>query len=279
MSDAIEHFATQGDGNHFFFVGRIKSTGDAALVTHHGSRKPGALLYKAGMAAAEKFRQKLSPQTPRHNAWIPAETREGEAYWAALQAIRAWTKANHFAIHDRVAEALGANVADRFWNEHNFIFRKSDGLFYHAKGATPAWSDFAPDSSGLTLIPLNMAEPILIARGRNADNGLGFAPHGAGRNLSRTAYIRRHAGKTESQLVAEQTKGSTCASSAAFPMSPSCRARTRTPRRCAARSRNTGSPRSSMRSCRSAASWPANGSATLRGVAAGARLAPTGDEG
>ena len=207
VSDAIEHFATQGDGNHFFFVGRIKSTGHAALVTHHGSRKPGALLYKAGMAVAEKFRQLLSPETPRHNAWIPAETREGEAYWVALQAIRAWTKANHFAIHDRVADALGAKVADRFWNEHNFIFRKSDGLFYHAKGATPAWSDFAADSRGLTLIPLNMAEPILIARGRNADNGLGFAPHGAGRNLSRTAYIRRHAGKTESQLVAEQTKG------------------------------------------------------------------------
>jgi RNA-splicing ligase RtcB len=207
VSDAIEHFATQGDGNHFFFVGRVKSTGDVALVTHHGSRKPGALLYKTGMAVAEKFRQRLSPQTPRHNAWIPANSREGETYWAALQTIRAWTKANHFAIHDRVAEAVSGKVADRFWNEHNFIFRKADGLFYHAKGATPAWSDFAPDSSGLTLIPLNMAEPILIARGRNADNGLGFAPHGAGRSMSRTAYLKRHVGKTEAQLVTEQTKG------------------------------------------------------------------------
>ena len=36
------HFGTQGDGNHFFFVGRIASTGETALVTHHGSRKPGA---------------------------------------------------------------------------------------------------------------------------------------------------------------------------------------------------------------------------------------------
>ena len=55
VSAAIEHFATQGDGNHFFFVGRIKSTGDVALVTHHGSRKPGALLYKAGMDGRRKF--------------------------------------------------------------------------------------------------------------------------------------------------------------------------------------------------------------------------------
>jgi tRNA-splicing ligase RtcB len=207
VSDAVAHFATQGDGNHFFYVGRLASTGDVALVTHHGSRKPGAMLYKSGMATAERFRQRLSPETPKHNAWIPADTREGEDYWRALQLIRAWTKANHYAIHDRVMHALGLPSTDRFWNEHNFVFRKSDGLFYHAKGATPAWKDFADDSCGLTLIPLNMAAPILITRGLDADNGLGFAPHGAGRNFSRTAFMRRHAGKAEAAIVAEQTAG------------------------------------------------------------------------
>src|SRR4029077_2678092 len=207
VSAAIEHFATQGDGNHFFYVGRIASNGQIALVTHHGSRKPGALLYKAGMETAERFRRMLSPETPKHNAWIPAQTRDGEAYWQALQLIRSWTKANHFAIHALVAESLGLERKDRFWNEHNFVFQKHDGLFYHAKGATPAWPDFAPDSCGLTLIPLNMAAPILITRGLNAENGLGFARHGAGRHFSRTAYLRRHAGKTEQAMVAEQTAG------------------------------------------------------------------------
>lgn len=207
VAAASEHFATQGDGNHFFYVGRVASSGEVALVTHHGSRKPGALLYRAGMTAAEKFRKAVSPETPAHNAWIPADTREGEDYWSALQAIRAWTKANHYAIHDLIIGHLGLRARDRFWNEHNFVFRKSDGLFYHAKGATPAWAGFADDSNGLTLIPLNMAAPILIARGRDAANGLGFAPHGAGRNFSRSAYMRRHAGKTEAQLVAEQTAG------------------------------------------------------------------------
>jgi len=204
---ATRHFATQGDGNHFFYVGRLASTGQVALVTHHGSRRPGALLYKAGMDLAESYRKQLSPETPAHNAWIPFETDDGRAYWEALQLIRTWTKKNHFAIHDAVAKHLGAKVKDRFWNEHNFVFRKSDGLFYHAKGATPAWAAFAADSSGLTLIPLNMAEPVLITRGLDAENGLGFAPHGAGRNFSRSAYMRRHAGKTEAEMVAEQTKG------------------------------------------------------------------------
>jgi hypothetical protein len=75
-SAAIEHFATQGDGNHFFYVGRLASTGELTLVTHHGSRKPGALLYKSGMEVAERFRRDISPETPRHNAWIPADTKE-----------------------------------------------------------------------------------------------------------------------------------------------------------------------------------------------------------
>ena len=204
---ARKHFGTQGDGNHFFYVGRLASTGQVALVTHHGSRRPGALLYKAGMAIAERYRQQLSPETPAHNAWIPSETDDGRTYWDALQTIRTWTKKNHFAIHDAVVKSLDLNVKGRFWNEHNFVFRKSDGLFYHAKGATPAWQGFAADDSGLTLIPLNMAEPILIVRGLDADNGLGFAPHGAGRNFSRTAYMKRHAGKTAAEMVAEQTRG------------------------------------------------------------------------
>jgi RNA-splicing ligase RtcB len=204
---AKKHFGTQGDGNHFFYVGRVASTGFVALVTHHGSRRPGALLYKAGMDMAEGYRRRLSPETPAHNAWIPFDTDDGRAYWDALQLMRSWTKKNHFAIHDAVASHLGAKVKDRFWNEHNFVFRKSDGLFYHAKGATPAWSNFAADSSGLTLIPLNMAQPILITRGLDAENALGFAPHGAGRNFSRTAYMRQHAGRSEQDIVAEQTVG------------------------------------------------------------------------
>lgn len=202
---AIEHFATQGDGNHFAFVGQMKSTGETALVTHHGSRAPGARLYSKGMKIAEKMRESLSPETLPQNAWIPADSPEGEAYWSALQLVRAWTKANHFAIHDLAADRLAAKVADRFWNEHNFVFRKSDGLFYHAKGATPAFSGFADDATELTLIPLNMAEPVLIVRGKNANHGLGFSPHGAGRNFSRSQHKRMKGEMTTAEIMAEET--------------------------------------------------------------------------
>lgn len=204
---AVEHFATQGDGNHFAYVGTIRSTGETALVTHHGSRAPGARLYSKGMRIAEALRRRESPETLPQNAWIVADTREGEEYWDALQAIRAWTKANHMAIHDAAAARLSARVSDRFWNEHNFIFRRSDGLFYHGKGATPAFSGWAEDATDLTLIPLNMAEPVLIVRGRDAPQGLGFSPHGAGRNFSRGQHRRRMAGRSDAEIFAEETRG------------------------------------------------------------------------
>lgn len=207
ISQAIEHLGTQGDGNHFAFVGTIKSSGETALVTHHGSRGPGAKLYTKGMKLAERHRRELSPETLEQNAWIPADTAEGDAYWEALQLIREWTKANHLVIHELAADKLATKVSDRFWNEHNFVFRKSDGLFYHGKGATPAFDNWAYDATALTLIPLNMAEPVLIVRGRNAAHGLGFSPHGAGRNFSRTQHKRMQAGRTDAEIFAAETAG------------------------------------------------------------------------
>lgn len=203
---AIGHFMTQGDGNHFAYLGHLKSTGKLALVTHHGSRGLGAQLYKRGMAAAKRHTAIHAPKVPAHNSWIDAETQVGVDYWDALQVVRAWTKLNHFEIHKTVSQVAGNRIADRFWNEHNFVFRKSDGLFYHGKGATPSWSGFAADDSGLTLIPLNMSEPILITRHSDHKGALGFAPHGAGRNMGRRAFLRDNTG-VEDELAELRGRG------------------------------------------------------------------------
>ncbi len=203
---ARAHLGTQGDGNHFLFVGRSKSTGNTMMVTHHGSRGVGAILFKRGMHTAERFRQTLSPQTPKKNAWIPFETEEGQSYWNALQTIRNWTKANHTCIHDATAEKLNQKVENRFWNEHNFVFKKGD-LFYHAKGATPLDQSFLPEQGQLRLIPLNMAEPVLIVSGETTENNIGFAPHGAGRNISRSAHRRNKADQTIEAIFNTETEG------------------------------------------------------------------------
>ncbi len=161
-------------------------------------------LYKLGMKVAEKFRRKLSPKTLKQNAWIPFDTEEGAAYWEALQLIRKWTKANHNALHQAALEGVKGQLVELFWNEHNFVFRK-DNLFYHAKGATPIEADFMPDSNGIQIVPMNMAEPILLIRGETNAQNIGFAPHGAGRNYSRSAHKRAQAGRSDADIFAQET--------------------------------------------------------------------------
>jgi RNA-splicing ligase RtcB len=206
ISAARSHLGTQGDGNHFLFIGTSKKTGNTMMVTHHGSRGFGANLYGKGMKVAERFRKELSPDTLKQNAWIPFETEEGEQYWEALQIIRKWTKKNHECIHDATLEKLGIELENRFWNEHNFVFKEGD-LFYHAKGATPLDKKFMPDITGPRLIPLNMSEPVLIVEGETTNTNLGFAPHGAGRNVSRSQHRKTKEGKTFDEIFHEETEG------------------------------------------------------------------------
>jgi len=205
ISIAREHLGKQVDGNHFLFVGQSEKTGKTMMITHHGSRGPGARLYKKGMNTAERFRKLLSPETLKQNAWIPFNTEEGKEYWQALQTIRKWTKLNHELIHDAVAKKLGITIENRFWNEHNFVFKEED-IFYHAKGATPLDASFMPDITGPRLIPLNMAEPILIVEGVTTASNLGFAPHGAGRNMSRTQHKRKLSAVGDEIIFKEETK-------------------------------------------------------------------------
>lgn len=205
ISAARSHLGTQGDGNHFLFVGTSKKTGNTMMVTHHGSRGFGANLYSKGMKIAERFRKELSPDTLKQNAWIPFDTDEGHQYWDALQIIRKWTKKNHEVIHDATLEKLSIDKENRFWNEHNFVFKDGD-LFYHAKGATPLDKKFMPDITGPRLIPLNMSEPVLIVEGETTNSNLGFAPHGAGRNVSRTQHRKSKTG-TLQEIFNEETEG------------------------------------------------------------------------
>ena len=151
-----------------------------------------------------------------------------------MQIVRLWTKANHHAIHDLTATKIGNGVADRFWNEHNFVFRKKDGLFYHGKGATPNWAGFSDDDDGRTIVPLNMAEPVLLLKHKDNKDALGFAPHGAGRNVGRKAFLRENKPRLPTGIDASTAVSPTCRN---------CRRLIRTPHRYDRRSQNTASAR------------------------------------
>ena len=227
----------QGDGNHFAYLGamtvtpkltsKLAEAGQAELaralegqsevdilVTHHGSRDLGAQVYKRGLAAAVAQVKDIAPYTPPHQAWLDAGSETGAAYWEALQYVARWTRRNHQLVHERTLARLGVVPLAAFGNEHNFVWKR-DGLFYHGKGATPAWRG-ADGHPLLGLIPLNMAAPVLLTIGRDNAEFASFAPHGAGRNKSRTAVLRelgllglplKEVVALSRRIVDEQTEG------------------------------------------------------------------------
>lgn len=232
-SYATRHMADQGDGNHFAYIGCVSDTMGLAdglraggytdqadalqgegelyvLVTHHGSRGLGAQLYKRGLKVALDHVEKYARGVPKAAAWIDYNSPEGQDYWAALQYISRWTRANHEAIHRRFVEGANLRAVTSFGNEHNFVWKRGD-MFYHGKGATPAWND-DQGRPLLGLIPLNMAAPILIVLGGNNEKFLSFAPHGAGRNLSRTGTMAQFLddnGQVQSTMVRKSIEQST----------------------------------------------------------------------
>ena len=54
-----------------------------------------------------------------------------------------------------------------------------------------------------------MSQPILVVRGSTNQTNLGFAPHGAGRNVSRTAHkqTRRMTSASDEAIFYEETQG------------------------------------------------------------------------
>lgn len=236
-SRAQEFLGTQGDGNHFAYLGQLQFTeaqvatlaaagyttlAETAtrrdgqfdvLVTHHGSRGLGADVYKRGLAAASAWCRAHTRGIPDAAVWLPADSEPGQAFWAALQYVGRWTRENHALIHEAFLKRVGVRALAQFGNEHNFVWRREDGVFLHGKGATPAWRD-ADGRPLLGLIPLNMAREILIVLGGDQAEYLSFCPHGAGRNQSRRAMLapyRDAEGELDPekvrQVLAEATPG------------------------------------------------------------------------
>jgi RNA-splicing ligase RtcB len=106
--------------------------------------------------------------------WL--EGREAHGYLVDMLFAQQYARWNRELMSDAVCDALGIDPVDRFQSIHNYIDFRDLTV---RKGATPAREDQR------LLIPFNMAEGSIIARGKGNDEYHQTAPHGAGRVMSR----------------------------------------------------------------------------------------------
>lgn len=192
---AAKQLGTVGSGNHYVDLFREEGTDRVWVGVHFGSRGFGHKIASGFLALAEGRSfddhagdgEMYAPPTLLHT-----ESALGYSYIYAMQLAGQYAYAGRDVVCDKVLEILGAEAMKEVHNHHNFAWEEDHGgtkVWVVRKGATPLFpgqQGFVGGSMGENAVIIEGTlerEPDAFATGEAA---LWSAPHGAGRQMSRT---------------------------------------------------------------------------------------------
>lgn len=191
---AVQQLGSSGTGNHFVSVGVVTAMDDipgyslkkgeskTAVMTHSGSRGPGAMVADYYCNEASRLRRHL-PDNLRRLAWLDLDSDIGREYWLAMELMGRYAAACHEVIHRDLIKGMDCVPEFSVENHHNFAWKEMvDGeeLIVHRKGATPAGVGV------MGIIPGTMADSAYLVVGLGNEASMNSASHGAGRAMSRS---------------------------------------------------------------------------------------------
>ncbi len=172
--DHLKGIGSLGGGNHFIEVA-VDSRKEKWLLIHSGSRNFGLQVATWHQDKAIVECRKKGVEIPRHFAYLEGGPRED--YTRDMKVAQEYARLNRREMSRRILDHLGIKKpGEQFETVHNYI-NFDDGII--RKGAVSA------QSGERLVIPLNMRDGSLIARGKGNPEWNFSAPHGAGRRLSR----------------------------------------------------------------------------------------------
>ena len=164
---------TVGGGNHFVEVG-VTPDGNYAFTVHCGSRNLGQKVWKY-------WKNESGKQSGVMNGFLFEDAMKG--YITDMVVAQAYAEFNHMVIDRLVLDAIckgsgkKAHIVEQIYTTHNYI---DFSMKMMRKGAVAA-----PVGRKL-VIPFNMRDGLIVARGKGNEDWNQSAPHGAGRLLSRS---------------------------------------------------------------------------------------------
>jgi tRNA-splicing ligase RtcB len=178
--DHLKGIGSLGGGNHFIEIA-VDARGGKWLLVHSGSRNFGLQVASRHQERAIHDCRDMEAEVPKHFAWLEGASRD--AYINDMKVAQEYARLNRREIGRRILSHLGIETpAAQFESVHNYI-NFEDGII--RKGAVSA------HAGEKLIIPLNMRDGSLIARGLGNPEWNFSAPHGAGRRLSRN-QARKH---------------------------------------------------------------------------------------
>lgn len=190
---------TLGGGNHFIELGRSENTGHYYLTIHSGSRNFGKRVCDYHAKRLDGYKKMLAEEVEHIKQTLPKQQweaaiklakkrlqgREGyltgeakEEYLKDMYTAQAYASVNRYTILHLILRAMNWQCGEVIETVHNYI-NPQDNII--RKGAVSAHEDEK------LIIPMNMADGILLCRGKGNKDWNCSAPHGAGRLFSRTA--------------------------------------------------------------------------------------------
>jgi len=172
--DHLKGIGSLGGGNHFI---EIASDGDKNkwLLIHSGSRNFGLQVATWHQEQAIRDCRKQEVEIPKHFAYLEGKSRDN--YVRDMQVAQEYAALNRREMARRILKHMGIKeTKEQFETVHNYINFDDQVI---RKGAVSA------HKSERLIIPLNMRDGSLIARGKGNPDWNFSAPHGAGRCLSR----------------------------------------------------------------------------------------------
>jgi len=165
----VSKLGSVGSGNHFIEIDK-DANGNNYLVIHTGSRGLG-----------KKFAEHHQFIARNQNHYFIKELSylsgdEARKYIEDMRVIQKYAEVNRRCIADEILYRMGWKEVESFESVHNYI--SDDGMI--RKGAIQA------KNNQPILIPLNMRDGAILARGKGNPDWNYTAPHGAGRQFARS---------------------------------------------------------------------------------------------
>jgi len=181
----LKGIGSLGGGNHFIEINQAEN-GDKYLVIHSGSRNFGLQICNYHQKQAYQYccqqykmaadlELKAEYDLNKSNSFL--EGKLTAEYYQDMKVAQKYADLNRKIMAERILEFLELEALASFQTRHNYI-NFEDHII--RKGAVSAHQDEK------ILIPLNMRDGSILARGLGNPDWNYSAPHGAGRLLSRT---------------------------------------------------------------------------------------------
>ncbi len=166
----LNSIGTLGSGNHFIEID--KSDKNICFVVHSGSRNFGLSIANYHQKKAKKVCRDNVPKGMEYLVGIDAKE-----YMEDMKTAQIFAKLNRYTIlHTIIKEFVGSLNFETIESVHNYI-NFDDKIV--RKGAISA------HKGERVIIPLNMAEGVVVGIGKGNNDWNMSAPHGAGRLMSR----------------------------------------------------------------------------------------------